>query len=98
MNIFAVQLNIAWEDKPANFHKVRQLLGQAQPPKGTVVALPEMFATGFSMSAEKIAEAYAGPTEQFLSQLANEYGVYLVAGAAMRDKQGIARNKALLFG
>src|SRR5438477_449958 len=43
MNIFAVQLNIAWEDKPANFHKVRQLLGQAQPPKGSVVGFPELF-------------------------------------------------------
>jgi predicted amidohydrolase len=57
-----------------------------------------MFATGFSMSVEKIAEAYAGPTEQFLSEVAKEHGVYLIAGAAMRDHQGVARNKALLFG
>ena len=98
MNLFAVQLDIAWENKPANFQKVRHLLTEAQPPKGSVIALPEMFATGFSMSAEKIAEAYAGPTEQFLSEVAREYAVYLIAGAAMRDNQGVARNKALVFG
>ena len=98
MNVFAIQLDIVWEDKLANFQKIRQLIAEAQPTKGSVVALPEMFATGFSMSAEKIAEAYAGPTEQFLSQVAKEHAVYLVAGAAMRDDQGVARNKALLFG
>src|SRR5262249_19282743 len=36
-------------------------------------------------------------TEQFLSETAREFGICLIAGAAMRGKDGRARNKALIF-
>lgn len=97
MNIIGLQLDIAWEDKQANFEKVRQLLQRAAPEPGSLVALPEMFATGFSMNVAAVAEAYQGETERFLSLMAREHGVYVVAGAAMRGKSGQARNKALVF-
>ena len=97
MNVLAIQLDIAWENKPANFAKVRKLLTEASPSKESLVVLPEMFATGFSMKAEAIAEPYGGPTEQFLAGVAREFGVCLVAGAAMRGRDGHARNKALVF-
>jgi predicted amidohydrolase len=97
VNVVALQLDIAWEDKPANFEKVHRLLTQAAPEKGSLVALPEMFATGFSMNVAAIAEPYGGPTEQFLASAAKEFGICLVAGAAMRGRNGQARNKALVF-
>jgi omega-amidase len=97
MNVIVLQFDIAWEKKPANFAKVRQLLIQAAPAKNSLVALPEMFATGFSMNAEAIAERYEGQTEQFLANTAREFGICLVAGAAMRGHDGKARNKALAF-
>ena len=56
-----------------------------------------MFATGFSMNAGLIAEPSGGPTEQFLAGAAREFGVCLVAGAAMRGRDGRARNQALVF-
>jgi predicted amidohydrolase len=95
--VAAVQFDIAWEDKRANFSTVRRLLERAALPQNTLVALPEMFATGFSMKVDAVAEPYEGETEQFLGQLANDFGVFLVAGAAMRGKDGKARNKALVF-
>ncbi len=97
MNVIALQLEVAWENKEANFAKVRQLLTEAAPAKDSLVVLPEMFATGFSMNAEGIAEPYGGPTEQILTEAAREFGVWLVAGAAMRGRDGRARNKALVF-
>lgn len=97
MNVIALQYDIAWEDKPANFAKIRKLLSEIGPAKGSLVALPEMFATGFSMKADTIAEEYGGPTEQFLADTAREFGVGLLAGAAMRGRDGRARNKALVF-
>jgi len=56
MKILCCQLDITWEDKPANFAKVRSLLAAAVPPPGSLVLLPEMFATGFSMNVAKIRE------------------------------------------
>jgi predicted amidohydrolase len=97
LNVIAIQLDIAWENKPANFEKVRRLLAEAAPEKDSLVVLPEMFATGFSMNVETIAEPYGGATEQFLSQTAKEFGVCLMAGVAMRGRDGRARNKALIF-
>jgi omega-amidase len=97
VNVIALQLDIAWENKPANFVKVRRLLGEGAPAKDSLVVLPEMFATGFSMNTEVIAEPHGGPTEQFLAGVAREFGVCLIAGAAMLGRDGRARNKALVF-
>jgi len=97
VNVLAVQYDIAWENKPANFEKVRQLLRAAHPEKGSLAALPEMFATGFSMDTGKVAENYGGETEKFLAGLSRELGLWLVGGAPMRGRDGRARNKALVF-
>lgn len=97
VNVAALQFNLAWEDKPANFAKVRNLLTSHRPPPGSLVALPEMFATGFSMNTAAIAELSDGPTSQVLSALAREFQVCLVAGAARRASDGKARNQALVF-
>src|SRR5216110_1356638 len=97
MNVLALQFDIAWENKQANFDRIRRLLAAAAPGKDSLVVLPEMFATGFSMNTDAIAEPYGGPTEQFLASTAKEFGVCLVAGAAMRGRDGRARNKALVF-
>ena len=93
----ALQLDVAWENKRANFEKVQQLLEQARPARGALIALPEMFATGFSMNAAAVAEPYGGETEEFLSWTAKQFGIFLVAGAGMRGKDGAPRNKALVF-
>ena len=97
MNVIALQLDIEWENREANFNQVRRLLAAAAPRKDSLVVLPEMFATGFSMNVDAIAEPFGGPTEQFLASTAKEFGVCLVAGAAMRGRDGLARNKALVF-
>lgn len=97
VNVIALQPDIAWENKPANFEKVRRLLTDAAPKKDSLVVLPEMFATGFSMNTDAMAEPYGGETEQFLASTAKEFGVCLIAGAAMHGRDGRARNKALAF-
>src|SRR5262245_27436458 len=97
MNVIGLQFDIAWENKLANFASVRRLLEQAAPARDSLVALPEMFATGFSMNAATIAEARGGETETFLAQAAREFGVTLIGGVAVRDRDGKARNKALVF-
>jgi omega-amidase len=97
VTILGLQFDIAWENKPANFATVRRLLAQAAPKKDSLVVLPEMFATGFSMNVNVVAEPYGGETEQFLAATARESGTYLIAGAPMRGRDGHARNKALIF-
>lgn len=97
VKVFGVQFDIAWEAKEQNYRKVDALVRQAAPPPGSLVALPEMFATGFSMNTGATAEPKGGPTEQFLAGLARSLGIFLLAGAAIRGADGKARNKALVF-
>jgi len=97
VNLIALQLDIAWENKAVNFERARRLLTDAAPEKDSLVVLPEMFATGFTMNTGAMAEAYGGETEQFLARLARESGIWLIAGAAMRGRDGQVRNKALVF-
>jgi len=98
MKIVGLQIDISWENKPANFEKVRRALSQSTLEKDSLVVLPELFATGFSMNVATVVEAYGGETEQFLSKLAKEFGIYLIGGAAMQRGQGRPQNKALAFG
>lgn len=84
LHVLVCQLDIAWEDKPANYARVEELLSAA-PPAGSLIVLPEMFATGFSMSAAALAEPPGGPTEQFLARLASRTGCHVLAGLPARS-------------
>jgi omega-amidase len=97
VNVIGIQFDIAWENKQENFATVRRLLTEAAPEPGSLVALPEMFATGFSMNTDRVAEPYGGETEQFLSTAAKEFGIFLLGGIPMRGRDGRPRNKALIF-
>jgi predicted amidohydrolase len=88
VQVHAVQLDIRWEDKDANFARVRELLDSTAPPDGGVIVLPEMFATGFTMKPQKTAEPPGGPTEEFLRSLAKETGCLVIAGAVTASGNG----------
>jgi predicted amidohydrolase len=56
-----------------------------------------MFATGFSMNPERIAEEEeGGPSEQFLLDRAAQHRVHLIATVAQRGADGRYRNNAVL--
>ncbi len=97
MNIACVQFDMAWEDKAANCAKVAALLRSANVPRGSLVLVPEMFATGFSMNVAGIAEEPGGATEQFLAKTARELGVFLLAGVVTRGANGRGRNECVVF-
>jgi predicted amidohydrolase len=97
MRVIGLQYDIVWENKAANFQKVRHMLGQAALGPGSLVVMPEMFATGFSMQVEQIAEPPGGPTEQFLAQLAREYQCTVVGGKVLPGNPPLGRNEAVIF-
>lgn len=76
MRAHLIQMNIAWEDKQANYDKVERLLSRANPAPGDLVLLPEMFDTGFSFNLETTADKDGG-TLRYLTQLAEDLGVYV---------------------
>lgn len=95
LNIHALQLDSVWEDKAANFAKVRALLEATPPPAGSLIVLPEMFGTGFTCAVDVSAEPEGGETEVFLQSLAAKHQSCLLGGVVTRGSGGKARNQAL---
>jgi predicted amidohydrolase len=81
MKVAGIQMDIAWEDPQENFQRARRLAEEAVEDGARMVVLPEMFATGFSMNAERVS-GHAEQTREFLSRLATELGVFVLAGFA----------------
>lgn len=96
MLVFAVQLDIAWHDKPANHARVNLLLDQAGVTPGALVVLPEMFSTGFSMAVDQTADDVTHESEDFLLKTAEERGVAIIGGLTVRGADGRGRNQALV--
>lgn len=86
--IACFQFDIAWEDKPANYKTVTETVRLAHLPAGSLLVLPEMFSTGFSMNAQNIVEPVHGPTHQFMVTLAREYQLYVLGGVVQRGPTG----------
>ena len=98
MLIAVVQMDLVWEDRPANFAAARRHGRQAAAAGAELILLPEMFATGFSMNPAVTAEEPDGPTCSFLRELATELGVAVVGGVVRRAAGGKGVNTALAVG
>ncbi len=99
LHVVACQLDIAWEEPEANCQAVAELLDAASPPEGSLVVLPEMFATGFSMNLAAAAQAADRPVERFMAAAAARLGVCLLGGVVRRDPPAaLGLNQAVAFG
>jgi predicted amidohydrolase len=79
--VAGIQFDIAWEDPEENFRRVEPLADQAAASGAEVLALPEMFATGFSMRAEQTVP-HADAIHDFLSDLAKKRNLWVIGGYA----------------
>lgn len=88
-----IQTALHWEDKAANLRKLEEtILAITEPTQ--VVVLPELFATGFSMKPELLAEPMAGPTIQWMKNVAAAKKIILT-GSVMIEEGGRYYNRAV---
>jgi omega-amidase len=97
MKLIGVQLDSVWEDKTATFDRVRRLLESSKPEPGSLLVLPEMFSTGFSMNVAGIQEGSKRLAEQFLESLARELNIFVLGGAVNLGPDGRGRNQAVAY-
>src|SRR4030095_7360545 len=95
--INAVQLDIAWEDKAANFARVRSLVAEADPAPDSLIILPEMFATGFSMNLAVPRQTKVGEDDSFLAELAHTHRAFVLGGVVSPSKGALGRNDAVAY-
>ena len=90
MKVAAIQHDICWEDPAATFERLAPLVDEATDAGARLVLFTEMFSTGFSMAAERIAEAVDGPSSTWLIDQAARTGAWFGASVPTR-LEGFAR-------
>lgn len=95
MKIALLQSDIAWEDVAENHRRAARLLSEAAAGGARLAILPEMFSTGFSMDAARIAQPPGGPSESFLREQAKSLNLWILASIPEAGEPS-PRNMALL--
>jgi predicted amidohydrolase len=95
MRVALLQMDLAWEDVAENHRRAARLLAEAKEGGASLAILPEMFSTGFSMDAVRIAQPAGGPSETFLRDQARALGLWILASVPERGEPA-PRNMALL--
>ncbi|HNW57505.1 MAG TPA: nitrilase-related carbon-nitrogen hydrolase, partial [Bacteroidales bacterium] len=86
MKISIIQSDLFWEDKTSNFDTLGEMISPLYG-KTDIVILPEMFNTGFSMSAERLGEPPEGETFNWMKSVA-ESGNFGLCGSYIIKENG----------
>lgn len=93
MRLTIVQAALVWEDKAANLQHFDHLLAPLVRQTDLVV-LPEMFSTGFSMDAQRLAEPMDGsPTVAWIREKSAQLDAAIMGTFICRDADGAHRNR-----
>lgn len=91
LRLTTVQTPLDWQDIEANLQRFDALLQKIEIPTD-IVLLPEMFSTGFSMEAEKLAEKESGSAVNWMKEKAAELNA-VVAGSLIIEDSGNYYNR-----
>jgi predicted amidohydrolase len=80
MRIAAVQHDIVWGDRAANFERLAPMIAAAAAGGARLVLLSETFSTGFAVDDPDLGEPEGGPSAQFLMAQAALHQIW-VAGS-----------------
>ncbi len=88
MKVAAIQHDVVWGDREANFARLAPQLAAAAAAGARLAVLTEMFSTGFGVDTDQTAEPFAGPSSEFLLTQASELGIWVCGSIAERREGG----------
>jgi len=98
VKVAAIQHDIVWERPDDNHTHLAPIIAAAAEAGARLIALTEMYATGFSMATERIAQPVDGPSAQFLIDQARVAGAWVCASIPTRHSDGLPTNRFVLAG
>ena len=84
LHIAMLQHNSVWHNHVANKEQLEKQLHEL-PKKTTLVVLPEMWATGFTMKPEAVAETMKGPSVQWMKEMAKTHHTAICGSLAIKE-------------
>ncbi|GAB4291848.1 MAG: amidohydrolase [Marinilabiliales bacterium] len=86
LKVTLIQTDIVWENKDENFSNYESLFNNIKQPVDLVV-LPEMFTTGFTMSAKDFAEKMDGKTIKWLKKQADKLNSHVIGSIIIEENK-----------
>lgn len=77
MRLAAIQHDIVWNDRAANFLRLAPMIATAAAGGARLVLLSETFSTGFAVDTPGLGEPEGGPSSQFLLEQAALHGMWV---------------------
>jgi len=84
LKITIFQGYLFWENTDKNLQNIELRLGAIRE-KTDLIILPEMFNTGFTMNAEKLAEDMGGQTMQWMHKIAVKYSCVVTGSLIIKE-------------
>ncbi len=84
LTITTIQSNLFWEDKSSNLAMFEDKIKSIEN-KTSIVVLPEMFSTGFSMDTENLAEPMDGYTIGWMKRISRENSIILTGSIMIKE-------------
>ncbi len=85
LSITLLQVDTVWEDIDANLTRFDRAVEQIPAPTHLIV-LPEMFSTGFTMNAQRLAQDMAGSGVQWIRAKAREKRADVAGSLIIRER------------
>ncbi len=83
-----VQTDLIWENSEKNRNSLEKKLSILKD-NTDLILLPEMFTTGFSMNAQKLAERAEGPALEWMQKMASKFSARIMGSWIVKDDGGI---------
>ena len=87
LRVTTLQTTLYWEDPVKNIRKLNRQLKPIKRDSSDVIVLPEMFNTGFTMNAEKVAELEGGFTMQWMSEISSSLNSSICGSLIIKEKK-----------
>jgi len=85
LKVTLIQSKIIWENPELNFKHFGKKIDNVKE-KTDLIVLPEMFTTGFTMNAAKLADKPDGKTADFLKNFAKKKNAYITGSVIIKVK------------
>jgi predicted amidohydrolase len=100
LKVYLIQLDSAKGDKNENIARAKRIILEKKPTEGSLVLLPEMFATGYipanlSEAAEDFSTCKSGETAHMLSEVATATGCTIMGAGISRAREANSCNQFL---
>ena len=86
LTISLVQTGLIWQQAAANCEHISNMLYEKSEQTDLIV-LPEMFNSGFTLDASKVAETMEGETVRWMSQLAKQYNAAVTGSLVIEENK-----------